>query len=344
MTISHPTVRRLLLFGARTGSIASVTMLALSAWAFWWAAGSPAGASPTAGLAQIVTPIESTGGGVALTGGGSTTAFTLLLPGGAACTGDSANAGYRVQGYMVLATADPGGLSFGSTGPIPRGMGATFRQPLYGAGGSAGGTSYVNQQTAAATVTGGPGPIVNVPAFDFAVFTPGQIAPGTYNVGIACTLGPASATQVDKFWNVQMIVAAAPADAPAGIAWTVAATQLSTTSSTTTSSTTSTTSSTATTSTTSTSTGSSTTVAGVTSTTAPGSTTTVAIETVSLSGDPTVSAASAGDGGTAAASDALARTGGNPGPLLIWSVLSLVLGRMAVLLGRSSQRQEGRAR
>jgi hypothetical protein len=52
-----------------------------------------------------VATIESASG-TALTSGGSTTQFTLGLPAGAACTGDTATGGYHIYSYLVpLGTA-----------------------------------------------------------------------------------------------------------------------------------------------------------------------------------------------------------------------------------------------
>jgi hypothetical protein len=104
---------------------------------------------------------------------------------------------------MVPSSVDPSTLTFGGSGPLPPGTGASFRQPLFDVATS----PVVNQNTPAAATPGGPGPIINIPDVNFQVFSPGQIPAGVYNIGIACTLGPASATQMSNFWNVQMTVA-----------------------------------------------------------------------------------------------------------------------------------------
>jgi len=168
-------------------------------------------AATNAGPAEVVVPITNT----RLTSGGSSTEFTLKLPLDASCTKDSANDNYRVQSYMVLSTVDPATLTFSSVGPAGG-------KPLF----DNGGTPYVNAQTANAVTPGGPGQVINIPTFNYAVFSPGQIAPGTYNIGIACTSAP---TVVDKFWNVQKTFTADPADAPAQVRWAVAAAATATT-------------------------------------------------------------------------------------------------------------------
>jgi len=168
-----------------------------------------------AGTAEVVKPSS----GRPLGGGGSATAFRLKLPIGASCKGDSALAGYRVQSYFVPQAADPGTLAFNSGGPVK--VAGEFRGPLFDTFSS----SYVDAVTANAITPGGPGQIVQpLPAFDFAVYTPPEFpfTPGIYNVGIACTLGPSSATQQEKYWNTVLTIAADPADTgPAKIRWSL---------------------------------------------------------------------------------------------------------------------------
>lgn len=153
--------------------------------------------------------------GVSPTSGISSTSFQLSLPAGASCPGDSPNAGYRWQTYMVPVSVDPSTLTFDANGPTPQGIGASFRQPLYDTASS----PIVDRQTAAATTAGGPGPIINIPAASYAVFAPGNIPAGAYNVGIACTLGPASATQMKTFWNLQKTFTANATGGPAQVSW-----------------------------------------------------------------------------------------------------------------------------
>jgi len=248
-------------------AVAALIVLAVTAQSLLRASA----AGTNAGNATVTDPQTNQ----PLTSGGSSTSFTLKLPAGAACTGDSATGQYKVQSYMVPSNVDPGSLQFGSTGPQPTAFGANFKEPLY----DTNGTAYVNGQTANATTPGGPGPIINIPTFNFAVYSPGNIPAGIYNVGIACTLGPASTTQEDKYWNVQLTFTTDQNDSPAQIHWTVTPTATtSTTGAATTSSTSSSTTSTTTHgSTTSTTTGGTTTTtthATTTSTTTGGTTTT----------------------------------------------------------------------
>jgi len=178
--------------------------------------GAPAFAT---GSLQGAATIKSAGGAANLQSGDGGTTFTLRLPTGASCPGDSANSNWHWDTYMVPSSVNPDSLQFGSTGPTPSGVGANFSQPLF----DTSGTPIVNQQTANQTTANGPGAIINIPDMNFQVLGDGQIPSGVYNLGIACILGPASATQESNFWNVQMTITYAagtsnPANNP-GITW-----------------------------------------------------------------------------------------------------------------------------
>lgn len=195
----------------RTAALVLSPVLLVTVWAWWH----PAWAATKAGDAKIVTPAEgSSPGGAPLGKGDAATPFTLALPTGASCRGDSANDGYRVQSYMVPESVDPATLQFGSVGPTPTGVGGAFRQPLF----TTTTDPVVNHQTAAATKRPGPGPIVNIPAVNLSVFKAGDVPAGSYNVGIACTKGGASATQLDTYWNTKLVVASASGGG-AAISW-----------------------------------------------------------------------------------------------------------------------------
>jgi len=177
-----------------------------------------ASATAIAGTAQIVNPSNA----APLSTGGSATSFTLKLPNGSACTGDSAASGYRINSYIVPQSVPLDSLKFNADGPVP--ATGQFRGPLYDTGQS----PYVQIQTANAVPAGGPGPIIQpLPAFNFAVYdtTTFPIPPGVYNLGIACTLGAeTSATQLDKYWNAVMTITADASDpGPAKIKWVATA-------------------------------------------------------------------------------------------------------------------------
>jgi hypothetical protein len=310
MTVRRTILRRIATVGARTGAAGSAVMLLLTMFGLPFAGVPEAGAAVTVGTATVVNPFD--GGpeqGQPLDEGGSATPFSLLLPSGAACTGDSTNAGYRVQSYIVPSSVNPATLTWDANGPVPTGVGANLRQPLY----QATSTAYVSGQTADANPVGGPGPIISIPAFSYGVYSPGNVPAGVYNIGIACTLGGPSSTQLDKYWNTTITVVADSGDEPAQIAWTVGGGSTTTT----------------TTASTTTTTGGST-----TTTTTDGSTTTTLDDS-----STTTSTTVAGGGGTGGTSvggsiTSLPVTGGSPMAMLVWAVLLLLFGRAALILGR----------
>ncbi|HVT78003.1 MAG TPA: hypothetical protein VHD87_13295 [Acidimicrobiales bacterium] len=317
-----PRSRRLALPAARfaTGAFAAAFVIALLG------VGSPAQAATDGGGSTVVSPNSGTdpNAGQPLGSGGSATKFTLKLPSGAACSGDTATGGFHVQSYMVPSTVSPSSVTYDAQGPTPQhyNSGGTFRMPLWIAGEQ---KVYVN---AATNVTDGV--IINVPSFDFAVYSPGDIPAGTYNVGIACTNNQ---NALDKFWNTQMTFTTSPADSPAQVTWTAQAPSGGGGGTTTTSTTAAGGGGGGTTTTSTTVAGggggtTTTTVAGggTTSTTRATTTTTLA-----SSGGTTVTtsptASSVGD-------RTLSRTGRNITWLLAFGVLALICGRIAFLLAR----------
>ena len=181
---------------ARAGAVVSAAMLVVSLGA--GSNASAAGANAGALLLQVPPPDASAG--QPLTSGVQTTPFALVPPAGAACSGDSATGGYRVNSYIVPASVDPGTLQFDSNGPSPQVTGANLSEPLF----SSSNTPFVNATTAVST-----GQLTGLPPFSFAVFGasgPAVVPAGKYNVGLACTLGPKSPTQEDKYWNVHLVI------------------------------------------------------------------------------------------------------------------------------------------
>lgn len=274
-------------------------------------------AAPTdGGRPQVIVPLTPAvpNSGEALDQGGSATAFSLRLAANAACSGDSAADGYRVQSYIVPKSVDPASLRFDANGPTPQSTGATHTQALF----DIETTPYVNAQTAQKDDDFQFGRIINIPAFALGndVWTIAELPAGEYNVGIACTLGPSSADQLDKFFNTVIQVEAAPAD-PGGFTFSVADNGpptggggSSTTTSTTVAGGSSTTSTTAGGSTTST-----TTVSSTSSTQASG-------------GAPTTSSALGSGVGR------LPTTGSSTLELVVWGLLLLTVGRIFFLMRR----------
>lgn len=284
--------------------------------------GSPAVSAATAEPSPTMAPLT----------GGSETPFNLTLPSPGACTGDTATGQYLVQGYIVPDSVDPATLTYNDNGPVPLGTGASFRQPLY----QSDSQSYTNKPTGIAA-PGGPG-VISPPEFFFGVFTSSALPAGTYNIGIACTKGTPGPTQLDRFWNVKVTFTADAGDTPGGFTWAVAADQGTTTTTSTSTSTTSTTVDGSTTTTTAD--GSTTTTAtdGSTTTTIEGGSTTTSVAAGGLTGSSTTyGGGSPSSPSVASTVGKLPYTGGSPWTFVVWGLLLLVFGRMAVLLGREPQ-------
>jgi LPXTG-motif cell wall-anchored protein len=174
---------------------------------------SPAPASAQSGEMGVAT-IRSRSG-EPIDGGGSATEFTIDLPDGAECPGDSFNDDYRVGSYMLPATVDPFEVEWSGEGPHPYGLGdyESFRQPLYDDLTS----GYSSKLLAENDGPGQPGQILDFPAFTMDVFEPGMIAPGRYRIGIVCNYF----AEVSTVWNAEIEVVTDAQDAPAQIHWTV---------------------------------------------------------------------------------------------------------------------------
>jgi hypothetical protein len=184
---------------------ATSAAVALLAVAFWASPGAGA-EGKAAGLAVVVAPGAD---GHRLTSGGGNTDFTLRLPKGASCPGDSANNNYRIQSFIVPATDDAGVLRYKSVGPEGQGRYALYDSYT---------RPYSQAQTADADGPGKPGFVVDIPALRFAVFPPGTLSPGRYHIGIACTLE----RQTVKFWGTDIVLTNASSDKPAHLHWAVA--------------------------------------------------------------------------------------------------------------------------
>ena len=330
---------------ARAGTVVSAALFAVSLAQATWPNASVSAAAINAGAAQVLVAPGAPTAGQPLARGGSATVFALTPPAGASCTGDSTTGGYRVQTYMVPASIDPATLTFGPQGPLPAGTGASLRQPLFSAG-----TPVINKTTAVASTAGGPGLLTGLPTISFGLFGasgPQIVPPGLYNLGYACTLGVASATQLDKYWNVQLTFSADPTDVPAGITWvvgvvapptttTIAPTTTTTVAPTTTTTIAPTTTTAAPAVTTTTTTAP---VVTTTTTTAPVVTTTsttvkpvVTTTTVAASSGVTTTSVLSGSSGNTGGS--LPSTGTSPMLMVLWALMALVCGRMAILFGR----------
>ena len=111
---------------------------------------------------------------------------------------------------MIPSSADINAMTFNASGPVA--VDGQFRQPLFGDDSSA----YVDELTDVAVPPDVSGGISGLPAFDFAVFAPGDLPAGDYSIGIACTLGPAGPTQLKTFWTTTITVTTSADDEPGG--------------------------------------------------------------------------------------------------------------------------------
>ncbi|MBA2608264.1 MAG: hypothetical protein H0U92_04970 [Actinobacteria bacterium] len=170
---------------------------------------STASALPAFALAPAGSAVVVDATGNALRSGVSDTQFTLQLPKGAACQGDSKDGGYRVQSFMVPARYEPGALSYNSVAPEGEGNWSLFDVFT---------NPYVQAQTGVAEEKGDAGPIVNTPLFSLAVYLPrlDLLASGSYHVGLACT----RYNQTKRFWATDVRISAQPAAAEK-ITWRV---------------------------------------------------------------------------------------------------------------------------
>jgi len=138
--------------------------------------------------------------------GSSSIGFSLSFAdaSAAACPGDSATDGYRVQSFVVPNTQDLSTLTFSSVGP-------TVGQPLIGSDGNA----LVNGLTEITT-----GYVLQLPGvFTFAYNSPGDLSPGAYFVGLACTLGTGLG-MTRSYWAMPLTITSNPSTGgPAQMDW-----------------------------------------------------------------------------------------------------------------------------
>lgn len=202
-TVAGARVTRERVAGARV--VRATALVCIGAVASLWTTVPAHAAGQRQGDAVVVAHPDSDR---ALGGGGSSTLFSLKLPDGASCPGDSANDDYRVQGFMVPATDDPGTLRYKSIQPEGEGRWGLFDEYT---------ASYAQVLTAKRDAPGGPGRILNIPRFTFAVFPPGTLKPGRYRIGIACTL----LNETVRYWDGEIMVTRDAGDQPSGVRWSV---------------------------------------------------------------------------------------------------------------------------
>ncbi len=164
--------------------------------ATWSLSGSP-------GLAAVDKPVDA--GDVAVVNadnrskeivrGESATAFSVRLPDGARCPGDSANDQWRVQSFLIPSIDDPVDIRYGPIGPDPVGNG---RYALFGVDT----VPFVHKLTIRNPVPGAPGEIPALPSFSFAVVAGERIPNGSYRIGVACSYFGRTAL----YWDTEVVI------------------------------------------------------------------------------------------------------------------------------------------
>jgi hypothetical protein len=117
---------------------------------------------------------------------------------------------------MVKSGVDPVTLAFGDGGPVPVGLGAAFRQALFQQNTNA----FANAPTNVASKPGGEGLIIDIPVFTLRGYAAAELPVGQYVVGIACTKGPASPTQLDRYWSTKLDLSQGAGGVAASRVWT----------------------------------------------------------------------------------------------------------------------------
>jgi hypothetical protein len=136
----------------------------------------------------------------------SGTQFSMNIPTGAACSGDTATNGYTVGSYVVDASLVPSSqiatTITWSAGTPSASNGANVVSLLTTAG-----TAFQQKSTGVQT-----GSVPALPAFSWTKFKTDfgaglDLYPGTFNVGIAC-ITPTGGVDTYRFWNTQFTFAA----------------------------------------------------------------------------------------------------------------------------------------
>jgi LPXTG-motif cell wall-anchored protein len=181
------------------------TVVALgAAIALWALPVTSASASTLDGTATLTNPNTNT----ALTSGGSTTVFTVVLtPAPADCSGDTASDGYHVYSYLLPQATSITSNNF-STGSPSEGLGLVDADGYYGPA-----------NTAPTT-----GQIISIPtSFEWAdLLSLGETAAeldngssAVWNAGIACANASGAVTD---YWNTQVTFTKSTSD-PNGFVW-----------------------------------------------------------------------------------------------------------------------------
>ncbi len=175
-----------------------------------------AGSSASAGTPWIDAPVDE--GSVRVVdvddptrefaAGASATVFTLALPEGATCPGDSANDQWRVNSFIIPADRDPGDLEYLVGDPEGEG-----NWSLYGVDTN----PMIFEFTIPNVAAGLPGIIPEIRPMSFGVFPPGTLPAGRYRMGIACAYFADTGT----YWDTEIVIATDADDEPGQITWSI---------------------------------------------------------------------------------------------------------------------------
>ena len=156
-----------------------------------------------------VTVVSASDRNDEITGGDTNTVFTLRLPTGSVCPGDSANDDWRVQTFIVPAETTLGSLSYGATRPS-----GEFMYGLY----TTEGRPYTQVLLGQNPEPGLPGQILDPPALSFAPFTPDLLPLGRYKIGVACSYFEVG----ERYWDAELALTEDREIQPGERRWTVA--------------------------------------------------------------------------------------------------------------------------
>lgn len=174
-----------------------------------------AGPASMAGAQEVVDEgsveiIDVTDRTKRVSGGGSGQIFTLDFPLGAACPGDSANEEWRVSGFIIPATDDPGTLRIGPIHPDGDDRWSLVRTTT---------RPYINESTQQNFgEDNGVGRLNEVPPLTFGVYPPGHFSDGRYTIGLACS----QRGVVASYWDTDIIMTTDASDEPGQMTWRLA--------------------------------------------------------------------------------------------------------------------------
>lgn len=126
-----------------------------------------------------------------LTGGDRETPFSLRLPEGAQCPGDSKTDQWRVESFVIPAVDEPADIVFESYS-----LAGDDHWPLLDVDSEKFLAQFMPENLAA----GLPGQIPDLPAFTFELYGRNELPDGRYKLGIACSYY----NQIGTFWATQI--------------------------------------------------------------------------------------------------------------------------------------------